>query len=231
MKNQLIVIIALLVSGYLLMAQASETKTTAEEAATSPEQKTPDVISELDEEIEPVAIPVDKLPRIPSTMPPEQQELFKSAHAGRLSEVQEFVAQGVPVNYQDEEKRTALILAANNGHTSVVEFLFSKGADINVADKDGMTALMYASKRSFTETAAFLLNNGANVNVQSRKKKITALMLASAWGNPELVQMLLDKGANPAARDIQGRDAAIIAEKRGHKEITKMLSEAQASDQ
>lgn len=241
MKIQLTVFISFLVAGFLLMAQASETETKpdAEEATSQPavedvvsqEQKTPDVISELDEEIEPVAIPVDKLPRIPSSMDPQQQALFRSANAGRLSEVQALVAEGVPVNYQDMEKRTALILAANNGHTSVVEFLFSKGADINVADKDGMTALMYATRRSFNETAAFLLNNGADVNVQSRKKKITALMLASAWGNKELVQMLLDKGANPATRNIQGRDAAFYADKRGHKEITKILSESEASDQ
>lgn len=225
------------------MVQASETKVTPEdsEASTAAQsagedvvpgsQDTPDIFDEDDAEIKAKTIPFKDLPRIPSSMDPQQQELFKSAHAGRLPEVKALVAEGVSVTYQDKEKRTALILAANNGHTSVVEFLYSKGSDINAMDKDGMTPLMYTAKRSFNETASFLLKNGAKVNVQNRKRKISALMLASAWGNEELVKMLLDKGADPTLSDMFGRNAAFYAEKRGHENITKILSESQASQQ
>lgn len=239
MKNQLTVFIAFLVSGYLLMAQASETKATPDvadvpaseltssEETTSEPQQTPDVINEVVEDEKPRPISADELPSAPSVMSPQEKALFQAAHAGRLAEVQAQVQKGVSVNFVDQEKRTALILAANKGHTAVVEYLYSKGADINASDKSGMTALLYTAKRSFNETAAFLLGHGAEVNVQTRKKGLTALMLASGWGNMELVQMLLDKGADPAIRDKFGWTAAGYAEKRNHSEIVKLLSGSQ----
>ena len=227
MKIQLTLIIILLVSSFSLVAQAPSSKTIPEVAEGGELPQTPDVISGDGEEDEIEFLSADQLPKIPSTMNPQEKALFQAAHAGKLAEVQAQVKKGVSVNYADKEKRTALILAANNGHTAVVEYLYSKGADINASDKSGMTALMYAAKRSFNETAAFLLDKDADVNVRSRKRGMTALMLASIWNNKELVQMLLGKGADPAVRDKFGWTAAAYAEKRGNPEIVKVLSEAQ----
>ena len=228
MKTQLTFVILLLALSFSLLAQSPEPENIPDAVEDSKSQQTPDVITDLVPDEDALPAQAYKPPVAPEPMPPREKALFQSAFDGNLADVQVQIAKGASVNYSDKEQRTALILAANNGHTAVVEFLYGKGADINAIDHGGMTALMYAAKRSFNETAAFLLNHGAEVNVRTRKKGITALMLASGWGNVELVKLLLEKGADPAIQDNFGGTAAIIAQKRGHSDIVKMLSDSQA---
>ena len=163
---------------------------------------------------------------VPGPLGQLDQNLIASAYKGRLEDVSVYLKKGANINVQDQKKRTPLIFAASAGHTEVVEYLIDAGADVSMQDSDGQTALLHACKRSFNETAALLLDKGADVNVQSKKKGVTALMLAAVWDNTELAQLLLDNGANPHAKDIFGRTARLLAEKKGNTAMLRMLPES-----
>jgi uncharacterized protein len=193
-------------------------------AQTSGSKGTPDTVR-LDDPIE-----LPDTPEVPGTFSQAEKAFLQSAYAGNLEEVQVLVGKGVDVNLRDQKKRTPLILAAYNGHTPVVEFLVSNGADINAGDSDKQTALMYASKRAFNETAALLLAKGAEVDTQSKKKGINALMLAAVADNAELVQMLLDHGADTSLKDVFGRTARDLAERKGNSAMAELLSDPRAPE-
>ena len=207
MKYLLALIVLLSAFGSSVLAQPPESK------------ETPDTMKfpDPDELAEP--------PEAPKTFSQVDKAFIQGAYDGNLEEVRVLVDKGVDVNLRDQKKRTPLILAAYNGHTPVVDFLVGKGADVNARDGDGQTALMYASKRSFNETAALLLDKGAEVNTQSKKRGINALMLAAVAGNEELVRMLLDHGADADLKDIFGRTAKILAEKKGNSAVVDLLTD------
>jgi ankyrin repeat protein len=154
------------------------------------------------------------------------KNLILSAYKGQLADVKTYIEKGADVNVQDQKQRTPLIFAASAGHTPVVEYLIEAGADVDMRDKDGQSALLYASKRGFNETVALLLDKGADVNLQSAKRGVSALMLAAVWDNVELAELLLDHGANPQLTDTFGRTARLLAEKKGNKDIARMLPES-----
>ncbi len=52
------------------------------------------------------------------------------------------------VNAEDQDKRTALMVAAENGKVEIVKLLLEKNADITARNKDGKTALDLASDRN-----------------------------------------------------------------------------------
>lgn len=207
MKFILAFIVLLLAFGSPMFAQPPESK------------ETPDTLKFPDPDELPAA------PEAPKTFSQMDKAFIQSAYDGKLEDVQVLVDKGVDVNLRDQKKRTPLILAAYNGHTPVVDFLVGKGADVNARDSDGQTALMYASKRSFNGTAALLLEKGADVDTQSKKRGINALMLAAVAGNEDLVRMLLDHGADTNLKDIFGRTAKILAEKKGNSAVVDLLSD------
>jgi hypothetical protein len=55
-----------------------------------------------------------------------------------------FVAAGVPVNEQNKQGLTALILAAKGGHVGVVELLLENGGDVRLKDYTGRDAMSWA---------------------------------------------------------------------------------------
>jgi ankyrin repeat protein len=194
----------------------------AASAQTSESKDNPDTIR-ISEDIE-----LPQPPEAPEPFSQVEKAFIQSAYAGNLEEVKVLVAKGVDVDLRDQKKRTPLILAAHNGHTPIVEFLLDSGADVNAEDGDDKTALLYASKRSFNETVALLLEKGADVNAQSRKKGVTALMLAAVAGNEELVRMLLAHGADADIKDVFGRTAKILSEKKGNSTVVEMLPDPPA---
>ena len=50
------------------------------------------------------------------------------------------------IDAQDEDSKTALMLATDKGQLEVVNVLIAKGADIHAQDKKGRTALCWANR-------------------------------------------------------------------------------------
>src|SRR5581483_3099620 len=67
-------------------------------------------------------------------------QLLAAAAAGKTTDVQALLDKGAPVDAQDKNHRTPLMLAAQHGHAETVRLLLAKGAHAEARDKLGFTA-------------------------------------------------------------------------------------------
>ncbi len=75
-----------------------------------------------------------------------------------LKEVQQYIADGVDVNYQNEDGDTALINASQYGHFKIVKFLVEQGANINIKNINDNTALDVAKENEHMKILEYLQN-------------------------------------------------------------------------
>jgi hypothetical protein len=61
-----------------------------------------------------------------------------------------------PIDIQDNDGITLLMLSANTGHHDIVEYLISKGANIEIKCKSGKTAYYYGNKSKNPKLIQFL---------------------------------------------------------------------------
>ncbi|HNF59837.1 MAG TPA: ankyrin repeat domain-containing protein, partial [Elusimicrobiota bacterium] len=72
--------------------------------------------------------------------------------------------EGAKINFQGDERRTALMNAAGKAWTQSVDLLIKKGADVRPRDANGRTALMYAGDAYDPTIVDQLVAAGAKVN-------------------------------------------------------------------
>ena len=65
--------------------------------------------------------------------------LIYNARWGSLARVEELLKSKAPINYQDENQKTALLWAVENKHEKVFNFLLSTGANSSLKDKNGIS--------------------------------------------------------------------------------------------
>ena len=117
------------------------------------------------------------------------------------------ITSGAKLNIQNEEGKTALMIAAERGNEKIVKLLISNGADVNVQSLDKRTALSYAARYGKIKVAKQLIANGADVNnVQYHGK--TPLIEATQNGHYEMVKLLIKKGADLNHKN-KGYDTAL----------------------
>ena len=127
---------------------------------------------------------------------------------------------------------TALMHASQSDRVETVEVLIDAGADVDAKNEFGSTALMYASQWGHKEVVEILIKSGADVNAKGHFES-TALIYASQGhasqgkGHKEIVEMLINAGADVDAKSSSGNTALMVASLAGHKEIIKILEEAQ----
>lgn len=119
---------------------------------------------------------------------------FAAARVGDGEVLQEFLRAGFPVNLQNAQSYTALMIAAYNGQPQVVDLLLDAGADACIEDKRGNTALMGAIVKGELRIARRLLEADCDPNHQNRAGQ-TPAMYATVFGRGELLQALQRRGA------------------------------------
>ena len=79
--------------------------------------------------------------------------------------------EGVPVDIEDGDGRTALHYAAMLNRTDVMHELLESGADVNKRDRDdGKTALHYSAwHNNNTDAIWLLLRNGASTTIKDKR--------------------------------------------------------------
>ncbi len=125
--------------------------------------------------------------------------------------VKYWIKNGVDVNLQDKDGKTALFdFVSKNDIKSVIELL-TNGARTDIADKDGKTILLYANNNIFRK---LLLQFGADPNVVTSNGS-TLLHTAVQKNNEEVVKTLLDYSANAKAIDKNEKSPLYFAKSNG----------------
>lgn len=172
--------------------------------------------------------------------------LIDQASRGNLKSVRDLINAGVNVDAQDDQKRTALMLASKKGHLDtalmyacrhrhleVVKTLVNAETNLNLQsdqwDCKGYTALIYAAYDGCQKIVKALVDAGANVNIKDELHKRTALIISSEKGDLEIVKVLIDAGADLNVQNIYGKTALIHASRKGYLEIVKTLIQVSAN--
>jgi len=139
-----------------------------------------------------------------------KKDFISAIEKNDIERVQKHINDGIYINIQDNDGRTALIVASQQGYKGIVKLLIKNGADINIQGFDGKSNLIIALENKNEDMAKLLIKNGIDVNIQDNNK-FTALMIASNNANKDIVQLLIEKRANINLQDIDGSTALMDA--------------------
>lgn len=118
--------------------------------------------------------------------------LIAMCRAGRLGDVQEWIASGKPVNLplwggKKTRRRTPLDWAVAHGFHSLVETLLKGGADYRTLDRHSPMPVALQSRR--LDLAKLLVEHGFDV------RSVDMTEVFAAW-EPELMEYFIDQGAD-----------------------------------
>ncbi|MFF5899884.1 ankyrin repeat domain-containing protein [Streptomyces argenteolus] len=98
------------------------------------------------------------------------------AREGRSEELLEFFDHGLPVDVQDPEGNTALMLAAYHGHADTVRALIARGADVDLPNGRNQSPVAGALFKGEDEIVAALVAAGADLDAGTPSARVTAQM-------------------------------------------------------
>jgi hypothetical protein len=134
--------------------------------------------------------------------------LFNAASAGNAARIRELLAAGVPIESQDVNRRTAVMVAAQAGHAEAFHALVDLGANLHALALCDIDLLECAAEGGNIDIVRFLLDQGMPVDghwkprsdVSRRMGHFTPMMSAALEGHVEIVRLLLEKGADREAK-------------------------------
>ncbi|XP_034703760.1 serine/threonine-protein phosphatase 6 regulatory ankyrin repeat subunit A-like [Vitis riparia] len=149
-----------------------------------------------------------------------------------------------PLDFRDNEGRTALHLAVSKGNIQCARTLVEAGADKDAKSKDGRTALYRAASNGDRPMAEMLIQMGADPTITAGHRDRSPLDIARDKGHKEIVEileqgetvlttarrgelksleLLLQRGASINYRDQYGLTALHVAAIKGHKDVALLL--------
>ncbi len=149
-----------------------------------------------------------------------------SGRRGKVRRMKTLIAQGAPLDAQDEVGWTALHYAANQGNIGGVRALLEAGATVDIREGDGMTPLMRAASNGHNDIIALLVKHGADPRATAEDGR-NAMMLASSEGFLKTVRYLARLGVAVDAKTSGGQTARDIALSRRQDEIANFLAQEQ----
>jgi hypothetical protein len=137
---------------------------------------------------------------------PKADALISAAISGKADRIRKLLSEGAPLEAQDMNRSTPVMLAAQHGHVEAFRLLVEAGANLHAVAGRQKDLLEMAVDSGKVELVRFLLDRGLPVD--------------GHWKLPD--------SDNPAFRRI-GHDTPLIrAAERGHVEIVRVLLEAGA---
>jgi ankyrin repeat protein len=138
--------------------------------------------------------------------------LTSAAKAGDVERVAKLLAEGVPVDAQNEQRYTALNLAITTDVTS------------ELAARRGTASPQPSSTADRVGVVRVLLRAGADPEQPvSEYHESYPLGFAAFWGRQDMVATLLEGGARPDRHEVRQGSPARLAATQGHTEIVGML--------
>ena len=105
------------------------------------------------------------------------------ARRGETAELLEFLDHGMPVDVQDPEGNTALMLAAYRGNVETVRALIERGADVDLRNARDQSPVAGALFKGEDEIVRLLRDAGADLDAGTPSARATAEM----FGRTELL--------------------------------------------
>lgn len=98
------------------------------------------------------------------------------ARQGRTDDLLEFLDHGLPIDAQDPDGNTALMLAAYHGRAETVRALIERGADVDLTNARGQSPIAGAIFKGEDEVVAALRDAGADLDRGTPTARATAEM-------------------------------------------------------
>lgn len=102
------------------------------------------------------------------------------ARRGETQTLLELIEQGMPVDLQDADGNTALMLAAYSGHPGTVEALIRSGADVDLRNTRDQAPIAGALFKGEDEIVRLLRAAGADLEAGTPTARATAEMFGQA---------------------------------------------------
>jgi ankyrin repeat protein len=170
---------------------------------------------------------------------------IQAVKTGDLDKVREFIANGIDVNIEDEEGRTALqwllnpitvidktrttevytleAPVSNSYGLELAKILLAAGAEVNLKDKQGFAPLHFAVLGEEEEIVSLLIENGADIEIRRTYAGKTSLHLAVKYDLRNIASLLLAKGGEVNVVDYGGDTPLHCAVEGSHKETIELL--------
>lgn len=116
--------------------------------------------------------------------------LHEAARAGDVEAIGRLVGEGLPIDAQDTDGRTAVMVATIARQTDAVRALVDAGADVDVRDNRLDNVFLYAGANGYLDILRIANEAGADPALTNRFGGI-ALIPASERGHVEVVRYLL----------------------------------------
>jgi ankyrin repeat protein len=161
----------------------------------------------------------------PPSLAGAYDDILVAARDNRGDVVVDLVQRGMDPNTSDRSGTTLLMFAARNDNQQLLEFLLSKRANILKQNKYGDTAVGLAALKGSLPIVRRLVTAGADIG----NRGWNALHYAAFGGHVDIVRFLVtSKGVNLDAPAPNRQTALMLAAKNGHKEVVKILIDADA---
>ncbi|XP_072032763.1 transient receptor potential cation channel subfamily A member 1-like [Amphiura filiformis] len=153
----------------------------------------------------------------------EKAPLHTACQFGHLECVQTLLqACPIPLNDDDIDDMTPLLLASANGHHRVVKFLIKMGADIASRNDDRRSPLALAARNNELRVLNALIDNNADVNAMDKDRN-TALHLCAQYGHEAPTRLLLNSGADLRLQNVYGHYPLDVAIENKHEGVAKAI--------
>jgi hypothetical protein len=127
-------------------------------------------------------------------------DLRRAAAQGRVSQIDDLLARGAPVDAADARDWTALHHAVIARQSDAARLLLDRGADPNFRGQFDLTPLHWAAMRAYPEICALLMRRGARHDASS----LWGMQPLHLAGDAKVVEVLLEAGASLTAVDETG---------------------------
>lgn len=119
-----------------------------------------------------------------------QERLFEAVVGKEIDIVRELLNSGVDINAQDEQGRTAVMIATYANDAEMVKVLIDEGADVDIQDDMLNNPFLYAGAEGYMDILKLMIAAGADPKITNRYGGV-ALIPASEHGYVEVVEELL----------------------------------------
>lgn len=143
-----------------------------------------------------------------------EKDLFEAIEEHREQAAAAMVLRGgLDLNARNARNETALHRAVEKGMKDVARVLVKAGVPLHARTANGETALHLAALHAEPFFAELLLGAGANPNVRNDDGE-SPLFWAVLSGHDAVARLLLAKGADPDLKDLKGRTARDVRDRK-----------------